>query len=218
MKISTNIVANCSDFVWSLNITSIEDIRKALKNIEEAVGWKVYGKMWLGDTTLFFPVDIDEVEKIDYKEEGDTYQDIGVDLVKILHKNDPTITRGNYKESQSYKNIMGNNKIPDLIGKKPYMNICIADINHLPNESGFFELRGYGIPELGVGYKDGYTDNTFVIRDDQPGENQLKVLGNIMKKLGGTFYHTDGGYGQAEDHRAWFEENGYGDILGLEEE
>ena len=66
MKIRSNIVANCSDFVWSLDIPDIDGIRTALKTIVETTNWKVYAsieKFALDlHSKVIFPVDIDDIE------------------------------------------------------------------------------------------------------------------------------------------------------------
>ena len=221
MKIRSNIVANCSDFVWSLDIPDIDGIRTALKTIVETTNWKVYasiGKFALDlHSKVIFPVDIDDIEIITYKEEDRERKELAVSIVKIFKKIDPSINEENIRVSKPYLKYMSHSGEFDFLGDTTYLPLFLDNLSHIPNTDNIFVFNNtiYS-KELSIHYTDGYCDNTFVLSENQPGSKQLDVLGKIMQELGGNFHHEDGGYGQADDHREWFEENGYSDILGLE--
>lgn len=226
MKISKNIVANCSDFVWSLEKSNLDEIKNALRIIVKATNFKIYAKLGFITDIVYIPVTPDDIKLIEYEEEYEggrveKITDLGVDFIKILQKVDSTITESNYKDSDFYKKYRNSieNEFRSTMGNIGRLPVHLADINHLPNEDGVILLKGhsFNIRDMNVTFDDGYgNSNTLIIREDQPGPQQLRAYGDIMRAVGGRFYHNDGGYSQADNHREWFEENGYGDILELE--
>lgn len=215
MKISTNIIANCSDFVWSLNTPDIDIIKATLKKIDDLTNWTTYTKIWFGDGEMFIKVDIDEIEVISYNEDNENHHVIGVDLVGVLKRFNPAISKDNYKESEFYEKYKKYFSHMLFYGETTYVGIVIAHINHLPNEDGIYVMSSFNVSDLPVRYTDGYCDEKFVINEDQPQGAQLKIFGEILRNIGGKFHHEDGGYAQADWHAKWFKENGYEDILRL---
>ena len=221
MKISTNIVANCSDFVWTLNEPDIDNIRKAVKVMIEITNWKLCTSLEFIDGRICVPINVEDIELMEYEEEegGDKYTELAVSLIKIFQKFDFTI-----KDKESLVNSQLYGKYNQIIDKtyfkdknKNYIDVSLIDINHLPNEDGFwvFPNHQFSIPEVTIRYTDGYCDSKFVISENQPQSKELKFFGEILKNVGGTFHHEDGGSSQADWHAKWFNENGYGSILEL---
>ena len=221
MKISTNIVANCSDFVWTLNEPDIDNIRKAVKAMIEITNWKLCTSFGFIESKVFLPIDIDDIELIEYEKDGgnDKYTDLAVNMIKVLQRIDSSIKDwASLTKSQLYQKygpIITNTYFKD--SNKEYVDVNLIDITHLPNKDGFwvFPYQQFNIPEITIRYTDGYCDSKFVISENQPQSKELKFFGEILKNVGGTFHHEDGGYAQADWHAKWFQENGYESVLEL---
>lgn len=210
MKILNNIVANCSDFVWSLDKTEITEIRTALKGITLATGWGLYACPESFNNGIFIPVAPEDVEILEYEEDNDNHTELGVPVEKI-----PVckkyIEKNRDKSTSPFSDLM-----TDLINKRQFVPIVFARINHLPNKDGVHYFNGMiyrSIPVLRVNYSCGYCGSKCSISDNQPQPRELEFFGEILKNIGGTFHHEDGGYSQADWHAKWFNENGYESIV-----
>ena len=216
MKILNNIVANCSDFVWSLDEPKIEDIRVALKAIEKATGWGLYACPERFDYGIFIPVQPEEVEIVEYQEEGDDSEgrtELGVPIDKI-----PICKKYLSKIDKSGTPFISEMMV-NKTSKQQFIPVVFARIGHIPNDDGvhFFKDRVYGvIPTLRVSYSCGYCGLKLSISENQPQVRELGFFGEVLRNVGGTFHHEDGGYAQIEYHQEWFEENGYEDVLDKE--
>lgn len=225
MEISTNIIANCSDFVWSLNKTDINIIRDTLKKIEEVTNFMLCVRMneFSLEEQMYIQVTPDMVDIYENDEDKEyVHDDIGVDIFKLVKSHDSSVTEENYKENEFFKKYcssLGEYKVDGKIiyqRKREHLDIMFIELYHLPNEEGVFKIKGYlHDRELRVSYQDGYCDKTFVIVEDQPQGRQLKFYGEVLKNVGGTYHHEDGGASQADWHAKWFKDNGYESILEL---
>lgn len=231
MRISANIIANCSDFVWSLDEPNLNIIQKAIGNIEKATNWGLYACPWTFGNSTFFPIDPEDVEIYEYEEddgnnETKSFTELGVSLDRLMKKFPVACKKWfdvNLQDSilQDSIDSIERNTTLDTIKKRKFVPIVFARIGHIPNNEGvhFYKGSTYGIIQtLRINYSCDYCDSKLSISDDQPGYGELKFFGDVLRKVGGTFHHEDGGYSQADEHRDWFMENGYEDILSSEKE
>ena len=170
----------CSELVVALDLTDIEDIRRAAKIAEEVTGWKLSVGI-SGELGKAY------------------YRDIGPD--ELIGTEDLIVDKDEYGE----KEIMVYQIIPEIFnGEGRYYNVGLRSPK-IPTETwieksyemgGFIELR----------YTDGYCDRkTVFMASDDYCTPHFEPLAKIAKHFGKDWHSEDGG--STDGIERWLDEH-----------